>query len=114
MAELQREVERYRDMVESSLGLICTHDLDGVILWANSAAADLIGWRPEELVGKNIRQLLAPAVEEEFAAYLERVERSGEDSGVMQLVTRHGAHRFWKYHNVLRRRPDEPPHVLGH
>ncbi len=114
MAELQREVERYRDMVESSLGLICTHDLDGVVLWANPAAADLLGWQPEEMIGKNIRQLLAPAVRDEFSAYLERIRRFGEDSGVMQVVTRHGAHRFWKYRNVLRQQAGEPPHVLGH
>ena len=32
---------RYRELVEYSLGLICTHDLNGNILSINSAAASL-------------------------------------------------------------------------
>lgn len=101
-------------MVESSLGLICMHDLDGNLLWANAAAADLLGWRPEELIGTSIRDLLAPPVRHEFDRYLERVLEQGEADGVMQVVTRDGEYRFWKYRNVLRHPADEPPHILGH
>ena len=33
--------QRYRELVEYSLGLICTHDLAGTILSINPAAAEL-------------------------------------------------------------------------
>src|SRR5579864_5244786 len=36
---LRQSQIRFRDLVEQSLGLICTHDLDGVLLSINPAAA---------------------------------------------------------------------------
>ncbi len=38
---------RYRNLVEHSLGLICTHDLDGRLLSINPAAARSLGYEPE-------------------------------------------------------------------
>ena len=32
--------KRYRHLVENSLGLICTHDLQGIVLSVNPAAAE--------------------------------------------------------------------------
>jgi PAS domain S-box-containing protein len=48
----QREAEtalrtseiRYRQLVESSLGFICTHDLDGILLSINSHASETLGY----------------------------------------------------------------------
>ena len=42
---------------ESSLGFICTHDLEGVLLSINSHAAAALGYEPEELVGHSFARL---------------------------------------------------------
>jgi len=42
------EARFYRRLAENSLGLMCCHDLDGVLLWINSAAAQSLGYSPEE------------------------------------------------------------------
>ena len=42
--ELRESEERYRDLVESSEELICTHDLEGRILSANRAAVVALGY----------------------------------------------------------------------
>jgi PAS domain-containing protein len=45
------EAEFYRGLAENSLGLMCCHDLHGILLWVNAAAAQLLGYRPDEGVG---------------------------------------------------------------
>src|ERR1700729_2424855 len=45
---------RYRDLVESRHDLFCTHDLSGRILSVNELPARLLGYCPEELIGRYI------------------------------------------------------------
>ena len=52
---LRSSEERYRQLVESSLGFIWSHDLNGVLLSINSHAAAALGYEPEELVGTPLR-----------------------------------------------------------
>src|SRR5581483_3041282 len=112
--ELRDRDPLYRLLVENSLGLICSHDLDGVLLSINPAAAASLGYRPEDGVGRNLRDFLAPPVRRLFGAYLARIRQHGADSGLMRLVARDGGERVWAYRNVLYEEPDGPPRVLGH
>ena len=114
IAELRRDQRLYREMFEDSLGLMCIHDLDGVLSIVNPAAAQSLGFRPEEGAGANLSSFLAPAVRPLFDAYLDRIRRNGSDSGLMRLVARDGTERIWLYRNVLYEEPGTPPRVLGH
>src|SRR5580765_464636 len=66
---LAKSESRYRHLVESSQGLICTHDLQGRFLSVNPAALKLLGYTAADLVGRDMRELLAPAVRNEFDRY---------------------------------------------
>ena len=105
---------RYQDLVENSLGLICTHDLAGRLLSVNPAGADLLGYPPAQLVGRNLRDLLVPAVRSRFDDYLSRVKELTSDSGYMLVQTRSGDERFLFYRNRICQRPGREPYVLGH
>lgn len=104
----------YRLLIENSLGLVCSHDLDGVLLSINLAAAQSLGYRPEDGIGRNLRDFLAPAVQHLFDAYLERIRHNPSDSGLMRLVAKGGSERVWFYRNVRYEEPGTPPRVLGH
>src|SRR5262245_29516951 len=104
----------FRSLVEHSLGLMCVHDLSGNLLFVNAAAAATLGFRPEDGIGWNLRRFLAPTVENEFDAYLERIRTHGVDSGLMRLVSKEGAERVWLYRNVLFEEAGMPARVLGH
>ena len=104
----------YRHVVEHGLGLICMHDLDGVLLFINPAAAHLLGYEPHEMIGKKISLVLAPVMRPLFAAYLERIRSQPTDSGLMRVITKHGQERVWAYHNIRYEEPGQPPYVLGH
>src|SRR5262245_17433120 len=101
-------------LVESSLGLMCVHDMDGNLLFVNPAAASALGFQPEDGIGRNLRRYLAPAVQDQFDAYLDRIRKTGMDSGFMRLLGRDGSEQVWLYRNTLYEESDHPAVVLGH
>src|SRR5215831_8963247 len=104
----------YRHVVEHGQGLICMHDLDGVLLFVNSAAARSLGYEAHEGIGKKLSLFLAPSMRPLFDAYLERIRSQPTDSGLMRLITKHGQERVWAYHNIRYEEPGQLPYVLGH
>jgi len=111
---LRESERRYRELVEYSLGLICTHDLAGTILSINPAAANSLGYQPEDGIGRNLREFLSPDKRDLFDAYLQRIHSAGHDAGLMSVVARGGGIRVWMYRNVVSHGPDGSPYVLGH
>jgi len=114
LAVAHRQLDLYRELFENSLGLMCVHDLEGVLLIVNPAAARSLGLRPEDGVGVSMKRFLAPDVQHLFNNYLDRVRRNGSDSGLMRLLSRDGTERIWLYRNILYQEPGKPPRVLGH
>jgi PAS domain S-box-containing protein len=106
--------QRYRDLVEHSLGLICTHDLTGRLESINPAAAHSLGYEPEHGVGHNLAEFLAPDTRHLFDVYLRRIIENGHDAGLMRVVARNGSERVWMYRNVLFHEAGREPYVLGH
>jgi len=110
---LRDSEQRYRELVEYSLGLICTHDLTGCILSINPAAANSLGYQPEDGIGHNLREFLSADTRHLFDDYLRRIQEHGRDSGLMRVVARGGTERVWMYRNVLSRGRGGT-YVLGH
>ncbi len=111
---LHRSEVRFRELVEQSLGLICTHDLDGVLLSINPAAAHALGYDPEEGIGVNLREFLSPSTRHLFDKYLQRIRENTIDTGLMRVVTKDGVERIWMYRNVRITDANTAPHVVGH
>ncbi len=103
----------YRDLVEHSHDLLCTHDLEGRLLSLNPAPARLLGYNVEELLRIPMRELLPPEFRSEFDDYLREIAQTGESSGILCVLTRTGERRLWEYHNTLRREGVSSPVVRG-
>lgn len=113
-AALRESEERYRDLVENSRELICTHDLEGLVLSANRAVAEAVGYDLDEFVGKKtIRDVLAPEVRHQFDEYMARLRKDGATTGIMYAQTKSGERRVWDYHNSLRTEGVAKPVVRG-
>jgi len=111
---LMESEERYRDLVESSHDLICTHDLSGRVLSMNELPARLLGYRPEELIGRCIPdQLPGGGARIQFEQYIERIKQYGFANGLMALLTKSGEMRVWEYQNTLRTEGVPAPLVRG-
>ena len=102
-----------QDLVEHSQDLLCIHDLEGWLLSVNPAPARVLGYTVEEVLRIPMRELIAPEFRSEFDEYLDRIERVGEASGFMAVMTRSGERRIWEYHNTLRTEGVESPIVRG-
>lgn len=113
-AELHRSEDRYKNLFNHSLGLICTHDLDGVLLSLNPAAAFALGCPEEKVAGRCVSDFLAPSVRSNFSEYLRRIRECGEDSGFMLVVARNHMKRIWFYRNLAVYEDGMPPYVVGH
>jgi formate hydrogenlyase transcriptional activator len=103
----------FQDLVEHSQDLLCIHDLEGWLLSVNPAPARVLGYTVEEVLRIPMRELIAPEFRSEFDEYLDRIERVGEASGFMAVMTRSGDRRIWEYHNTLRTEGVQSPIVRG-
>ncbi len=109
-----RESEaRYRQLVEGSLGMVCTHDLEGKLLSVNANAAESVGRTVEQLIGKSLTEVMEAAQRASFGRYLARIRETGEDRGLMHLCHTNGETLVIAYRNKLIAVPDRDPYVLG-
>jgi PAS domain S-box-containing protein len=105
--------DRYRDLVDNSHELICTHDLEGKVLSVNPWAARVLGYPRERLIGMNIRDGLLPEYRAQFDQYLSAMKTDGSAGGVMKVRTATGETRLWEYYNTLRTEGVATPIVRG-
>ena len=110
---LEASNRRFRKLFEYSLGLICTHDADGILLSVNPAAARSLDYSYADLLGRSLADFMREEHRVGFQQYLDRIFTTGSDSGVLELIAADGSVRTWEYHNVLDD-DDEDPYVLGH
>src|SRR4030095_10635238 len=75
--------DRYRDLVENSHELMCTHDLEGRIISVNPWAARVLGYKQETLIGWHIRDGLTPEYRDQFDDYLKDIQENGFARGIM-------------------------------
>ena len=112
-AALRETEDRYRDLVENSQDLLCTHDLAGQMLSCNPAPARILGYTVEEMLHTPMRDFLAPEHRDEFNEYLDRVQKDGMAEGLMVVITRTGERKVWEYRNTLRTEGVPVPIVRG-
>ena len=112
-AAVRESEDRYRDLVENSQDLICTHDLNGQILSANPRAEKMLGYEHTALLQMNFRDILAPEALPGLTAYLRRITKRGADQGQMIVQTKTGERRIWEYNNTLRTEGVSTPIVRG-
>lgn len=110
---LMASEDRYRDLVENSQDLICTHDLEGNILSANAYTASVLGSSVDDLLQMNIRDILLPETLGAFDTYLSKIEEHGSAEGMMFVRTKSGEKRIWEYKNTLRTEGVDFPVVRG-
>lgn len=112
--ELRNSERRYRHLVESSLGLIFTHDMEGNFLSINPATAKAFGHEPEEIIGRNLRDFATPSWIEKTDEYLTEIQHKEIISGLFCFYNNEGNERVLVFHNSLYQEAGAPVYILGH
>jgi PAS domain S-box-containing protein len=110
---LRKSEDRYRDLVEHSNDLICTHDLQGILLSVNEPPLRILGFTREELLNKPLRNFVTPETRPHCDIYLDQIKQDGFAKGILNVLTKNGQVRLWEFNNSLRRDGVNPPIVRG-
>ena len=111
---LAQSEKRHRDLVENGQGFICIHDMDGNLLSINPAAAQALGYNPDEIIGRNLIEFVVPAARPSFAHYLKSIKAESSVNGLLHICNKEGEERVWTYRNVRIEEADKQAYVLGH
>lgn len=105
---------RYKGIFDNSLALICTHDLNGVLLEINKASVDTFEYSREELLGSSLQKLIPAEKQAEFiTGYLNVIKEHGKAEGIMVALNKQGKKIYLLYHNYLVSNDSEQPYVIG-
>src|SRR5690606_33372651 len=63
LADAERE---YRNLAEATTDMAYRTDAGGAIVWASPSTARVLGWSPDELLGRTAQDMVSP---EEFASH---------------------------------------------
>jgi len=92
---LRQSEERFRNYMENAPDGIFLADREGNYLMVNKAACEMTGYAREELLGKNIRDLIAPSDQDLGFAHFRKVKEEGIAVGDSRYVTKSGDVRYW-------------------
>lgn len=112
--QVSESEKRYKILFDHSEAMICTHDLDGIILTINPFICKALGYAQGELIGRNLSELIPAAIRDRFREdYLDKIIREGAAEGVMKILTRTGETRTLLFKNYLFNDEEDQPYIIG-
>ncbi|MBU0727069.1 PAS domain S-box protein, partial [Patescibacteria group bacterium] len=75
---IKQAESKYRDIVENSPEMIHSIDENGYIVFANSKEYQLLGYKPDELIGMHMSKLYSPELMERVKEGFEALKKRGE------------------------------------
>ncbi len=114
MDALRQSEKRYRDLFNSISDLIYTHDLEGRIISANQAVAQVFGYPLDEIIGRPISDFMEPDQRDAFKErYISRILAKGAEDGIQAYLSRSGERIYLEYRNILVKNPGQEPYISG-
>jgi PAS domain S-box-containing protein len=106
--------KRYRDLFNFSQALICTHDLNGIMLSVNPSICASLGYSSEEMVGKSLGDFMLPKDALNLKKdYLDIINRDGKGKGVFRAMSKTGKRLYLLFQNYLVEEKGLAPYIIG-
>jgi two-component system, OmpR family, sensor histidine kinase VicK len=118
----QRKVEkallsseaRYRETVENSLGFVFTCTMEGRLTSLNAFTAETLGYRAEDLIGRDVSELMDAAGAETFHDCLRTLQTKDDWQGALPLRRSDGVYRRIAFRSRRMELPGDTPFILNH
>jgi PAS domain S-box-containing protein len=111
---LRESEERYRDLVENANDVVYTLDLEGNLTSINKAAETITGYSREQLIGRNLTDLLTPeSVEANRAMLTRKLEGEERTNYEMDMRSVDGRMLTFEISSKLVYRDGKPTGVQG-
>jgi diguanylate cyclase (GGDEF)-like protein/PAS domain S-box-containing protein len=91
---LAQSEEHYRLLTRNAYGTVVRTDAEGTILWVSPSLEGMLGYRPEEWVGRPAMELLEPESAQRVPADLQMVARGDSVVGRYRVKDRQGRCRW--------------------
>lgn len=109
---LRRREEYFRSLIENTSDIITIVNADGTIRYESPAIERVLGYKPEELIGRNVRDFVHP---DDAALVAGAVAEAFHHPGVAQSIEIRLRHRdgSWRIIEAIGKRPTAPPGIAG-
>lgn len=112
--DIQESGKKYRDLVDNSLAMIITHNLDGKILTSNPTAEKIYGYSQSEQINHSILDFISKGDKLLFKeSYIQKINKSKVARGILKVLTKKGKIVYTLYNNFLMEHSGEEPYVIS-
>lgn len=91
--EVTAQRDFYQSLVRTSSDLIVIFDASGTIRYASDAITEILGWHPEEVVGRAGRSLLHPGDRAAADSFRENIRRRTGNRRTFHMLSKGGTYR---------------------
>ncbi|MHC4516165.1 MAG: PAS domain S-box protein [Planctomycetota bacterium] len=82
MQDLRERQAQFQSLVSAVIDPIVATDVEGKVLACNPAVDKVFGWKPEELLGRNVGVLMGKPYSDEHSSYIQRYLDTGEQRAI--------------------------------
>lgn len=112
--QIEQSEKRYRDVIENSLAIITTHDLEGRFLTINPMVSKTFGYKDHEILGHNIFDFMPDEDKKHFhKGYMSEIIKNKKHSGLFKIIHKDGHIVHTLFNNFLKEEPGIDPYVIG-
>lgn len=116
--KIQRQIEesekRYRDVIDNSLAIITTHDMQGKFLSVNPMVGKIFGYSSEEMIGHSLIEFLPLEDKHLFETnYLNKIKEQKSFTGIFRVLDKNENIIYTLFNNFLKEEQGKEPYVIG-
>ncbi|MFH1338668.1 MAG: PAS domain S-box protein [Candidatus Omnitrophota bacterium] len=99
--ELKKAEEKYRHLVEKEKDIIYTVDEEGTYTWINPAVEAILGYKPEEIIGKRFSVMIPQEWQEKSETDFRKLLDAGEITAEIAVFDKKGGIHFIEHNSTV-------------
>lgn len=112
--QIEQSEKKYRDVIDNSLALVTTHDLEGKFISVNPMVCKIYGYKEEAIIGHFLTEFMLEEDKAQFnELYLQKIINEKNASGIFRVMNTNGEVVYTLFNNYLKEEPGKEPYVIG-